>query len=256
MLFFDEKKSNNKYDVHGKEDDKVVMKGDSVTYVNPEFKSIINDLNCGNNLNETKDEKAQNKKKENKDMENIKFTRSKEYFEAVKVAQECAREYKAMKGKEKKNIINRFVYIPFALEHSFNVQSDDNDYEVLTHFLGVFTDPKNAEKQCENDIANDAGWKVMKGLPQFPYDEDYEMYYKLYRSKYFFDSDLMILNIKYRIILKVEVDSFDMVTVLSSCNIIEDDTYKSLLDLFRNFSEEHDKLISNFENGIHALLEK
>ena len=66
----------------------------------------------------------------------------------------------------------------------------------------------------------------------------------------------MVLNIKYRIILKVEVDSFDMVTVLSSCNIIEDNTYKSLLDLFRNFSEEHDKLISNFENGIHNLLEK
>ena len=258
MIFYEEKKSNNKYDVHGKEDDKVVMRGNSVSYVNPEFKSIINDLNCGNNLNvETKDEKAQkNKKKENKDMENIKFTRSEEYFKAVKVAQECAREYKAMKDKEKKNIINRFVYIPFALEHSFNVQSDDNDYEVLTHFLGVFTDPKNAEKQCENDIANDAGWKVMKGLPQFPYDEDYEMYYKLYRSKYFFDRDLMVLNIKYRIILKVKLDDFGMVTILSSCNIIEDDKYKAILDMFRNFSEEHDKLISNFENRIHGLLEK
>ena len=257
-MFFVEKKSNNRYDIHGKEDDKVVMRGNSVSYVNPEFKSIINDLNCENNLNvETKDKKAQkNKKKENKDMENIKFTRSEEYFKAVKVAQECAREYKAMKEKEKKNMVNQFVYIPFTLEHSFNVCSDDNDYEILTHFLGVFTDPKNAEKQCENDIANDAGWKVMKGLPQFPYDEDYEMYYKLYRSKYFFDSDLMNLSVKYRIILKVKIDDFDMVTVLSSCNIIEDDTYKSLLDLFRNFSEEHDKLISNFENGIHNLLEK
>ena len=96
----------------------------------------------------------------------------------------------------------------------------------------------------------------MKGLPQFPYDEDYEMYYKLYRSKYFFDSDLMVLNVKYRIILKVKIDDFDMVTVLSSCNIIEDDKYKAILDMFRNFSEEHEKLISNFENRIHGLLEK
>lgn len=258
MFVFEEKKIKNGYDIHGSEDDKVAMTGNSVTYVNPQFKSIFNDLNCGNNLNEeTKDEKAQkNKKKENKNMENIKFTRSEEYFKAVKVAQECARDYKDMKEKDKKNIVNRFVYIPFALEHSFNVQSDDNDYEVLTHFLGVFTDPKNAEKQCENDIANDAGWKVMKGLPQFPYDEDYEMYYKLYRSKYFFDRDLMILNIKYRIILKVKLDDLGMVTVLSSCNIIEDDKYKAILDMFRNFSEEHEKLISNFENRIHGLLEK
>ena len=257
FIFEDEKKKRkNGYDVHGDEDDKVVMKGNSVSYVNPNFKSIFNDLNCSNNINaETKDQK-QETKKECKDMKEIKFDRSEEYFKAVKVAQECAKEYKDMKKKEKESMVNRFVYIPFALEHSFNVQSDDNDYEVLTHFLGVFTDPKNAEKQCENDIANDACWKVMKGLPQFPYDEDYKMYYKLYRSKYFFDSDLMVLNIKYRIILKVEVDSFDMVTVLSSCNIIEDNTYKSLLDLFRNFSEEHDKLISNFENGIHKLLEK
>ena len=255
MLFFDEKKSNNKYDVHGKEDDKVVMRGNSVSYVNPEFESIFKNLDSSNKT-EIKDEKTQKTEKECKDMENIKFTRSEEYFKAIKVAQECAREYKAMKDKEKKNIVNRFVYIPFALEHSFNVCSDDNDYEVTTHFLGVFTDPKNAEKQCENDIMNDAGWRVMKGLPQFPYDEDYEMYYKLYRSKYFFDSDLMNLSVKYRIILKVKIDDFDMVTVLSSCSIIEDDTYKSLLDLFRNFSEEHDKLISNFENGIHNLLEK
>ena len=250
MFIYEEKKSN-KYDVHGNEDDKVIMKGNSVSYINPEFESIIKKLNSINKP-EIKDEKAQ----ENKNMEDVKFTRSEEYFKAVKVAQECAREYKAMKEKEKKNIVNRFVYIPFALEHSFNVCSDDNDYEVTTHFLGVFTDPKNAEKQCENDIMNDAGWRVMKGLPQFPYDEDYEMYYKLYRSKYFFDSDLMNLSVKYRIILKVKIDDFDMVTVLSSCNIIEDDTYKSLLDLFRNFSEEHDKLISNFENGIHNLLEK
>ena len=253
MFIYEEKKSN-KPNVHGNEDDKVIMKGNSVSYINPEFESIIKKLNSSNKP-EIKDEKAQeNKKKENKNMEDVKFTRSEEYFKAIKVAQECAREYKAM--KEKKNIANQFVYIPFTLEHSFNVCSDDNDYEVTTHFLGVFTDPKNAEKQCENDIANDAGWRVMKGLPQFPYDEDYEMYYKLYRSKYFFDRDLMVLNIKYRIILKVEVDSFDMVTVLSSCNIIEDNTYKSLLDLFRNFSEEHDKLISNFENRIHSLLEK
>ena len=184
MFIYDEKKRKSGYDIHGSEDDKIAMKGDSVTYVNPEFKSIFNDLNYGNNLNnvEIKDQK-QKTEKECKDMKEVKFNRSEEYFKAVKVAQECAREYKDMKEKEKKNIVNRFVYIPFALEHSFNVQSDDNDYEVLTHFLGVFTDPKNAEKQCENDIANDAGWKVMKGLPQFPYDEDYEMYYKLYRSK-------------------------------------------------------------------------
>ena len=257
MFVFEEKKRKNGYDIHGSEDDKVAMTGNSVTYVNPQFKSIFNDLNCDNNLStETKDKKVQNKKKENKNMKEVKFTRNEEYINAVKVAQECAREYKAMKEKENKNMVNRFVYIPFTLEHSFNVCSDDNDYEVTTHFLGVFTDPKNAEKQCENDIMNDAGWKVMKGLPQFPYDEDYEMYYKLYRSKYFFDRDLMVLNVKYRIILKVKLDDFDMVTILSSCNIIEDDKYKAILDMFRNFSEEHEKLISNFENRIHGLLEK
>lgn len=247
------------YDIHGSEDDKIVMKGNSVSYVNPEFESIFKNLNSDNNLNvETKDKKAQkNKKKENKDMENIKFTRSEEYFKTVKeVAQECAREYKAMKDKEKENMVNRFVYVPFVLEHSFNVCSDDNDYKITTHFLGAFTDPKKAEKQCENDIANDVDWKVMKGLPQFPYDEDYNIYYKLYRSKYLFDSNLMTLNVKYRIILKVKLDYFGMVTVLPSCDIIEEKTYKTLLDVFKNFSEERDKLISNFESRIHALLKR
>ena len=66
----------------------------------------------------------------------------------------------------------------------------------------------------------------------------------------------MNLSVKYRIILKVKIDDFDMVTVLSSCNIIEDDKYKALLDMFKKFSEDHDKLLSNFENGIHAMLEK
>ena len=120
MVFYDEKK-NNKYDVHGKEDDKVVMRGNSISYVNPEFESIFKNLDS-NNKPETKDEKTQeNKKKENKNMENIKFTRSEEYFKAIKVAQECAREYKAMKEKEKKNIANQFVYIPFTYTSSNGV---------------------------------------------------------------------------------------------------------------------------------------
>ena len=219
--------------------DKVCMKGDSVTYVNPAFKSSFGNL-ADNKPNTDTDDKV-------KVHENLK----KEFKAAVKQAQECAKEYKDMKKEA-----NDFVFIPVTLDHSFSVCSEDYNFGGTTHLLGVFIDPNDALKAVEDDIKNDvADWKPIRDSIYPHHDEDYG-YWRVSRSKYFFNRELLTLNIKHRFIIKVELNNFNAITELSSYNMIEQDSYKALLDIFEKFRKEYDILLSNIENSIHELLEK
>ena len=218
--------------------DKVCMKGNSVTYVNPAFKASFGNLADNKPNTNTKDDKV-------KVCENLK----KEYKAAVKQAQECAKEYKDMKKE-----VSDFVFIPVTLDHSFSVYSKDYNFGGTTHLLGVFIDPNDALKAVEDDIKNDvADWKLIKDSI-YPNGEDYG-YWRVSRSKYFFNRELLTLSIKHRLIIKVELNNFNVITV-SSYNMIEQDTCKVLLDIFEKFRKEYDILLSNIENSIHELLEK
>ena len=219
--------------------DKVCMKGDSITYINPAFKSSFGNL-ADNKPNTDTDDKV-------KVCENLK----KEYKAAVKQTQECAKEYKDMKKEA-----SDFVFIPVTLDHSFSVCSKDYNFGGTTHLLGVFIDPNDALKAVEDDIKNDvAYWKPIRDSIYPNYGEDYG-YWRVSRSKYFFNREFLTLSIKHRLIIKVELNNFNAITELSSYNMIEQDTCKVLLDIFEKFRKEYDILLSNIENSIHELLEK
>jgi len=172
--------------------------------------------------------------------------REKEYKDAIKKAQEAAKEYKAMKDKE-----NPVVYIPVVYELALSVSGMiDDDFEASTNILGVFTDLKIAERQCETDInCNDDDWKEMKDLP---YSRSLDLVRKVYKSKYFFDHDLMVLTIKSRVVLEMRLNDFRKNLVLSSDHLIDQDDM--LLDLFNSFKADYNKLLIDFENNIDNLL--
>lgn len=220
--------------------DKDCMKGDSVTYINPAFKSSFCNLVDNKSNTNTKDDKV-------KVHENLK----KEFKAAVKQAQECAKEYKDMKKEA-----SDFVFIPVTLDHSFSVHSKDYNFGGTTHLLGVFTGPNDALRAVEYDIKNDvADWKPIRDSIYPHHDEDYG-HWRISRSKYFFNREFLTLSIKHRLIIKVELNNFNAITELSSYNMIEQDTYKALLEVFEKFRKEYDILLSNIENSIHDLLEK
>ena len=229
-----------KYECGKDNNDKVCMKGNSVTYVNPAFKTSFDNLADNKPNTNTKDDKV-------KVCENLK----KEYKAAVKQAQECAKEYKDMKKEA-----SDFVFIPVTLDHSFSVCSEDYNFGGTTHLLGVFINPNDALKAIEDDIKNDvADWKPIRDSI-YPHNEEDYGYWRVSRSKYFFSRELLTLNIKHRFIIKVELNNFNVVTELSSYNMIEQDTYKILLDVFEKFRKEYDILLSNIENSINELLEE
>lgn len=201
-------------------DDKVYMKGDTVTYVNPAFKASIG-------KNSKSDKKA-------KVRDNIK----KEYEETLKVA------------------ANDFVYVPVVLEHSFDIHSDDYNFGATTYLLGAFIYPKDALAAVEDSINKDTvGWKPIKDSIHIPNDEDNGCW-RVYQSKYFFSRDLMSLYVKHRIILKVELNNFNVISDISSYKMMDHDTYKALIDVFGKFRKGYDALLSNIEKGIHNLLEE
>ena len=235
-----EEENAEKCDCGKDNNDKVCMKGDRVTYVNSAFKSLFGNLADNKNSTDTKDDKV-------KVHENLK----KEYKAAVKQAQKCAKEYKDMKKEA-----NDFVFIPVTLDHSFSVCSEDYNFGGTTHLLGVFIDPNDALKAIEDDIKNDvADWKPIRDSIYPHHDEDYG-YWRVSRSKYFFSRELLTLSIKHRFIIKVELNNFNVITELSSYNMIEQDSYKAILDVFEKFRKEYDILLSNIENGINELLEE
>ena len=90
-------------------DEKIPMKGNTFTYMNPGFAEVLNDLN--------KEAKEQSMEKENKKTE-------------------------VFKGMPK----DKVVFASFVCEHIFR---DENNFDSYVEFLGIFTDPEKAEKACD-----------------------------------------------------------------------------------------------------------
>ena len=90
-------------------DEKIPMKGNTFTYMNPGFTEILNDLN--------KEAKEKSMEKENKKTE-------------------------VFKGMPK----DKVVFASFVCEHIFR---DENNFNSYVEFLGIFTDPEKAEKACD-----------------------------------------------------------------------------------------------------------
>ena len=90
-------------------DEKIPMKGNTFTYMNPGFAEVLNDLN--------KEAKEQSMEKENKKTE-------------------------VFKGMPK----DKVVFASFVCEHIFR---DENNFNSYVEFLGIFTDPEKAEKACD-----------------------------------------------------------------------------------------------------------
>ena len=92
-------------------DEKIPMKGNTITYMNPGFAEVLNDLN--------KEAKEQSMEKENKKTE-------------------------VFKGMPK----DKVVFASFVCEHIFR---DENNFDSYVEFLGIFTDPEKAEKACDEN---------------------------------------------------------------------------------------------------------
>lgn len=102
-------------------DEKIPMKGNTFTYMNPGFAEILKDLN--------------------------------------KEAKEVSKEEKSMEKENKKTEVfkgmpkDKVVFASFVCEHIFR---DENNFDSYVEFLGIFTDPEKAEKAC--DESNKKGW--------------------------------------------------------------------------------------------------
>lgn len=247
------KKKENLADAEKEE--KVFMKGNSATYINPkigELFGVIFDTGKPTANDRVCDPKVLEKAIAGFKKKQFISEREKEYKETIKKAQEAAKEYSAMKDKE-----NPVVYIPLVCELSMSISGMiDDDLESSTKILGVFTGPKMAEQQCETDInCNDDDWKELRrGLP--PFSENNDLVHKIYKSKYFFNRELMVLEVKYRIILKMRLNDFSMDFVLSSSELMDQDTYDILLNIFNSFKADCDKLLIDTESNIDNLLEE
>lgn len=236
-------------------EEKIFMKGNSATYINPKIGELfgtIFDMSEPTANGRACDPKVLEKAIADFNKKKFISEKEKEYKDAIKKAQEAAKEYSAMKDKE-----NMVVYIPLVCELSMSISGlIDDDLESSTKILGVFTGPKMAEQQCETDInCNDDDWKELRrGLP--PFNENHNLVYKIYKSKYFFNRELMVLEVKYRIILKMRLNDFSTDLVLSSSELMDQDTYDILLNIFNSFKADCDKLLIDVESNIDNLLEE
>ena len=235
-------------------EEKVFMKGNSATYINPKIGELfgaIFDMGKPNANARACDPKVLEKAVADFNKKKFISEKEKEYKDAIKKAQEAAKEYSAMKDKE-----DPVVYIPLVCELSMSISGMiDDDFESSTNILGIFTGPKLAEQQCETDInCNDDDWKELKGLS--PYDDNYSLLHKAYKSKYFFNRESMVLGIKNRIILKMRLNDFNSSSILTSDHLMDQYSYNMLLNIFENFKADYDKLLIDTESNIDSLLEE
>lgn len=235
-------------------EEKVFMHGNSATYINPnigELFGVILDTSKPTANGNIHDPKVLEKAIADFNKKRFISEKEKEYKEAIKKAQEAAKEYNAMKDKE-----DHIVYIPLVCELSMSISGMiDDDFESSTNILGVFTDPEMAERQCETDInCNDDDWKELKGPS--PYDENYSLLHKAYKSKYFFSREFMVLEVKNRVILKMRLNDFNSSSILTSDHLMDQYSFDALLNIFENFKADYDKLLIDTESNIDNLLEE
>ena len=195
-------------------DEKIPMKGNTITYMNPGFAEVLNDLN--------KEAKEMSKENEKLEKENEK-----------------PEVYKAIQK-------DKMVFASFVCEYTFN----ENNSDSYVDFLGIYSDPKKAEKICDECIMK---WRPMDSYEP---DPDNKILYKV-KGEYFFDNELMRLTVRNTIILMVELDKFDIIMDkenLTSCRI-NHDVYIKILKMFNTFKDDKRKIISKLERGIHCMLE-
>lgn len=196
-------------------DEKIPMKGNTFTYINPGFAEVLNDLN-----------KEANEMKENEKLEKENEKPKTEVYKAI--------------PKDK------MVFASFVCEYTFH----ENNYNSNVDFLGIYTDPKKAEKICDECIMN---WRPITAIEPEP---DNKILYKV-KGEYFFDNELMRLTVRNMIVLMVELDKFDIIMDkenLSSCKINRD-VYIKILKMFNTFKDDKRKIVSKLERGIHYMLE-
>ena len=189
-------------------DDKIPMKGNTITYMNPGFTEILNDLN----------KEAKEMSKENEKMERENEKPKTEAYKAI--------------PKDK------MVFASFVCEYTFH----ENNYNSNVDFLGIYSDPKKAEKICDEYIMN---WRPITVIEPEP---DNKILYKV-KGEYFFNNELMCLTIRNMIILMVELDKFDIIMDkenLSSCKINQD-VYFKILKMFNTFKDDKRKIIKNIQ---------
>ena len=197
-------------------DEKIPMKGNTITYMNPGFAEVLNDLNK---------EAKEMKEKEKMEIENEK-PKTEVYNKAI--------------PKDK------MVFASFVCEYIFH----EDNYNSNVDFLGIYSDPKKAEKICDECIMN---WRPITTIEPEP---DNKNLYKV-KGEYFFDNELMRLTVRNMIILMVELDKFDIIMDkenLSSCKINRD-VYIKILKMFNTFQDDKRKILSKLERGIHYMLE-
>ena len=232
-------------------EEKLFMQGNSATYINPEIGKIFGKIFGKANDNDICFTKEVLDKAIENSAKHPKYTpekdRAKEYHEAVKKAQESAKEYMAIKNKE-----NPIVYIPISLEYSMSIMGEiDEDLVATTNILGVFTDPKKAEKLCETEINGTDDWTPCGPLLL----NDASKLYKFYEGCYFFDPEEMVLTINHVVIFKTRANDMNASIRLSTDNIITQETYNKLLDVFNTFKEDYSKLLIETKNNVDKLLE-
>lgn len=196
-------------------DEKIPMKGNTFTYINPGFAEVLNDLN-----------KEANEMKENEKLEKENEKPKTEVYKAI--------------PKDK------MVFASFVCEYTFH----ENNHNSNVNFLGIYSDPKKAEKICDEYIMN---WRPITVIEPEP---DNKILYKV-KGEYFFNNELMRLTIRNMIILMVELDKFDIIMDkenLSYCKI-NMDVYIKILKMFNTFKDDKRKIISTLERGIHYVLE-
>ena len=196
-------------------DEKIPMKGNTITYMNPRFAEVLNDLN--------KEAKEMSKENEKMEIENEK-----------------------PKTENKEIPKDKMVFASFVCEYTFN----ESNFDSYVDFLGIYSDPKKAEKICDECIMN---WRPITAIEPEP---DNKILYKV-KGEYFFDNELMRLTVRNMIILMVELDKFDIIMDkenLSSCKINRD-VYTKILKMFNTFKDDKRKIVSKLERGIHYMLE-
>lgn len=196
-------------------DENIPMKGNTFTYMNPGFVEVLNDLN--------KEAKEISKEKEKLEKENEK-----------------------PKTEDKAIPKDKMVFASFVCEYTFN----ENNFNSNVDFLGIYTDPKKAEKIFDECFLN---WRPITVIEPEP---DNKILYKV-KGEYFFDNELMRLTVRNMIILMVELDKFDIIMDkenLTSCKINRD-VYIKILKTFNTFKDDKRKIVSKLERGIHHMLE-
>lgn len=149
---------------------------------------------------------------------------------------------KASKKKTEDIVSDRFVFASFVCEYEFR----EDKFSSHSEFLGIFTDPEKAEKACDDFCTMQ--WTPINSIPTV----DNKYVYKT-KGEFLIDDEFMVLTIRSRIVLMVEIDKFNVEADLACCYYVDQPEYTKILELFRTYRDENNKSLFKLRNGIHKL---